>query len=86
MRAAILVDWETHFTIFVYRRFEIEILGIVECRAIFRLEAQAGRQARASRHAGWQPARQAGRQARASRQAGRQADGVGWGKVRRDGM
>ena len=55
-----MVDWETHFTIFVYRRFEIEILGIVECRAIFRLEAQAGRQARASRHAGWQPGRWGG--------------------------
>ena len=27
--AAILVGCETHFTIFVYRLFEIEILGIV---------------------------------------------------------
>ena len=43
--AAILVDCETHFTIFVYRRFEIEILGVVARRAILPLEAQAGRQA-----------------------------------------
>ena len=41
--AAILVDCETHFTIFVYQRFEIEILGIVARRAILPLEAQVGR-------------------------------------------
>ena len=52
MIAAILVDCETHFTIFVYRRFEIEILGTVACRATLPLEAQEGRQA----------GRQAGRQ------------------------
>ena len=53
--AAILVDRKTHFKIFVYRRFEIEILGIVARRTILPLEAQAGRKA------GRQAGRQAGR-------------------------
>ena len=53
MIATILVDCETHFTVFMYRRCEIEILGIVARRAMLPLEAQAGRPA----------GRQAGRQA-----------------------